>query len=233
METTNGGSQREFDHSRPRDSSGRDTWPNDRDRCDEESRARGSARLVAEAPAIDFRARKTGSRLRDALKKLWPWSKPAAAPVEDATDLAGGIHEMAKATNLWFEREVVVLERDALLTRRRLGRQRAAATRRRANRAARGRTVSRRSVRRDVSSMDRSRSRDDARPHRARSRVDRRQARRAAGVDDADRAARRRRSLESIAESRSCDWKQRRPRRESDSIRSFRAGCSSGSSPSR
>ena len=33
--------------------------------------------------------------------------------MEDATDLAGGIHEMAKATNLWFEREVVVLERDA------------------------------------------------------------------------------------------------------------------------
>jgi len=113
METTNGGSQREFDHTRPRipadETLGRTT-------------ATGATRKVelevplgsfAEAPAINFRARKTGSRLRDALKKLWPWNKPAAAPVEDATDLAGGIHEMAKATNLWFEREVVVLERDA------------------------------------------------------------------------------------------------------------------------
>ena len=59
------------------------------------------------------------------LKKFSPWSKPASADRKDvaeiradsseidATDVAGGIHEITRATNYWFDREVGVLERDA------------------------------------------------------------------------------------------------------------------------
>ena len=112
METTNGGSRRDMDHARPRELA---------DEPLGRPAATGATRRVelevplgsfAELPPVDFRVRKTGSRLRDALKKLLPWSKPAA---RDATDATGGIHEITRATNAWFEREVAVLEHDARL----------------------------------------------------------------------------------------------------------------------
>jgi len=115
MEMSNNGAQREIDHARARDSA---------DQTLGRTAAAGATRKVelevplssfAEpappvATPIAFRVRQTGSRLRDALKRLLPWSKPAS--LED-TDAAGGIHEITKATDAWFEREVVVLERDA------------------------------------------------------------------------------------------------------------------------
>lgn len=111
MEPTNGGSQHEFDHTRPRSPA---------DETLGRTAAAGAASRIelevplgsfAEAPPLDFRVRKTGSRLRDALRRLLPWNKAASASVDD--DVAGGIHEITKATDAWFEREVKVLERDA------------------------------------------------------------------------------------------------------------------------
>src|SRR5262249_6045985 len=56
-------------------------------------------------------APKPDSPIRDALRKLAPWSKPTPSIDDDWAD--GGIHEVTRATNLWFDREVGVLERDA------------------------------------------------------------------------------------------------------------------------
>jgi hypothetical protein len=42
---------------------------------------------------------------------LAPWTKPTPSIDDDWAD--GGIHEVTRATNLWFDREVGVLERDA------------------------------------------------------------------------------------------------------------------------
>ncbi len=113
METNNGGSQREIDHARPRISAdgalGRPTTTGATKKVGREVPL-GSFFEVA---PLTFRIRRTGARLRDALKRLLPWVKPASASLEAVTDLAGGIHEMTKATNSWFEREVGALETDA------------------------------------------------------------------------------------------------------------------------
>jgi hypothetical protein len=116
MQAANGGSQHERGRTRPRDTA---------DQTGGRSSATPAARKVElEVPLGSFvepapirftptavRLRNTGARLRDALKSLLPWSKRVST--SDDTDAAGGIHEITKATDSWFEREVVALERDA------------------------------------------------------------------------------------------------------------------------
>ncbi len=116
MEMPNG-SQREIGHTRPSDAADQV-----RDRL---AGPRATRKIELEVPLSTFaesgpvrftqtglRLRNTGARLRDALKNLLPGSKRALGS-EDATDAAGGIHEITKATDSWFEREVVALEHDA------------------------------------------------------------------------------------------------------------------------
>ena len=113
METTNGGPRREIDHARLRDAAAESlgrTTPTGATRKVELEVPLGS---FTDAAPVDFQVRKTGSRLsglRDAIKRLWPWSKPAGA---DANAAVGGIQEITKATNAWFDREVTALEGDA------------------------------------------------------------------------------------------------------------------------
>jgi hypothetical protein len=113
METTNNGSQREIDHARARDPA--DQTFDRRNGAGAERRIELEVPLgsFAEPTPLNFRIRRTGSRLRDAVKRFWRWTRPASASLDDATDLAGGIHEITKATDSWFEREVVGLESDA------------------------------------------------------------------------------------------------------------------------
>lgn len=113
METAKDGSQRELGDGRPSVST---------DKTLGRTTTTGSERAieleipldsVADVHPADVQIPKTDSPLRDALKRLTPWAKPAPAHVDDATDAAGGIHEITRATNFWFDREVAVLERDA------------------------------------------------------------------------------------------------------------------------
>src|SRR5262249_35982448 len=112
METTSGGSQRDLDHSGPRDSAhqaiGGTTATGATKRIELEVPL-GSA--VEGVPA-ELHVRTPKSPLLDSLKRLWPWSKPASAPVENGA-YPGGIHEVTRATNSWFDGEVAILERDA------------------------------------------------------------------------------------------------------------------------
>jgi hypothetical protein len=109
METANGGSHHENGDFRPRD-----VTDNTRGRTTTTGAARRIELEVPLASGVEARRLelrpKTRSPLRDALKRLWPWSKRAAT-AEDAD--AGGVHEITKATNYWFEHEVGLLERDA------------------------------------------------------------------------------------------------------------------------
>ena len=54
------------------------------------------------------------SGLRELFTRLARGAEPTdSAPVENDTVIAGGVHEITKSTNYWFDREIGVLERDA------------------------------------------------------------------------------------------------------------------------
>jgi len=115
METTNNGAPRESDRIRSADSAGQTFG---------RASASGTTRKIeleaplgsyAEVAPTDFHVRRTGTRLRDRLRRLLPWSNSASTSLDDATDAVGGIHEITKATDAWFEREAVALEHDARL----------------------------------------------------------------------------------------------------------------------
>ncbi|MGH7617322.1 MAG: hypothetical protein ACREPM_08855 [Gemmatimonadaceae bacterium] len=109
MESANGNSPREIDGARPGDATD-DTFP----RTTSTTTARKIELEVPLASGVEtarLRPRpKTRSPLRDALARLWPWSKRGAI-AEDMD--AGGVHEITEATNRWFDQEVVALERNA------------------------------------------------------------------------------------------------------------------------
>ncbi len=111
METPNGGSQREIGDIRPRHPAdkppGRTTTTGANGRIELEV----PLESVVEVGRVSVRP-KPRSGLRNAIERLLPWRRGARATAAD-TDAVGGIHEITKATDLWFDQEVTLLERDA------------------------------------------------------------------------------------------------------------------------
>ncbi len=117
METHDNGSQREIDHARPLDpveqTLGRRSATSATRRIELEVPLASFSEIAPTGSGSDLHLRTTRPRLRDALKRLVRWGKSAFAPAEETGDVAGGIHEITKATDSWFEREVSGLEQDA------------------------------------------------------------------------------------------------------------------------
>jgi hypothetical protein len=113
METHDNGSQREADHARLHDPVAETRARPTATRRVELEVPLGSLGEIAPAGSrTSFRFRDTAPRLRDAFKRFVDWSRKAFVPAEDA-DAIGGIHEITKATDSWFDREVAGLESDA------------------------------------------------------------------------------------------------------------------------